>query len=133
MADDTARYAAITPAPPDTPGAPPTGASAAVALSPPGTSSARAYAELRDTGGGTAVAVQLTGGTPLTHYHGAIRRGTCDHLGVNRASLNSVSASSVGTGSAFTSTDVPFDSLRASAHVVVYGEGGLPEICGALR
>lgn len=86
-------------------------------------------AALVSAGGQTRVDVRLSGGRPGIHYHGTIRRGRCQRVGARVASLNSVSADSLGSGRASTDAPVPIDSLAGEPHVLIYGRGGRPETC----
>lgn len=133
-ADDTlTRLASAVPGaiePPRRPLPPP--AAAGVALSPTDTASLRGIGRLAGAGRLTSVSVALTGGKAGTSYQGAIRQGGCARTGATVASLNPVSADSLGLGAASTHVSVPIDSVLGGRHVVVYGKGGRPETCGEI-
>lgn len=131
--DTTARPAPAVPGaiePPRQPTPPP--ASAAVSLVPLDTSSLRGSGRLAGFGRMTSVAVRLTQGKQGFTYDGAVRQGACTRLGATVASLNPVSADSLGLGAAATDVSVPIDSLLSGRHVVVYGHGGRPQTCADL-
>lgn len=96
------------------------------------TSTLRGSAQLAAFGRMTSVSVTIAQGHVGTTYEGAIRQGSCGRMGPTVTSLNPVSADSLGTGAVATDVSVPIDSLLGSRHVVVYGKGGRPQMCGAV-
>jgi hypothetical protein len=126
--------AAVVPGVSDTVPAPPPPARAAyVALAPVDRPPLSGEAQLATAGTGTAVTVALREGHDGATYSGAIREGSCARIGSSVASLNPVSTDSAGTGASESSISVPMDSLLGHPHVVVFGPGGRPHACGALR
>lgn len=133
MAADTPRLRIVVPAMPDTVAEPPSFSTALATLAAPEAPGLRGTAMLRASGTGTAVAVALSDGEPGTHYEGSIRRGTCESLGPQVATLYPASADSTGAGRAASFVDVSLDDLLGSAHAIVHGEGGRSETCGPVR
>lgn len=131
--DTTPPLARAVPGAVEPPAAPlPPPASAAVVLEPTDTASVRGSARLASAGHGTEVMVELARGKAGVTYVGEIRLGACGRLGATVASLNPVSADSLGGGAASTRVPVPVDSLLGGRHAVVFGKGGRPETCGEI-
>jgi hypothetical protein len=131
--DTVAALAPVTPTTPDTAARPmPPRMTSTVPLLPAGQLQARGIAQLAALGHRTSVAASLTGAQAGVSYAGDIRGGTCRQVGSRVASLHPVTADSLGGGRASTNISVPMDSLLKVPHVVVYGQGGRPELCGEM-
>jgi hypothetical protein len=102
-------------------------------LAPLGASTLRGSARIATAGTGTAVSVSLAGGHALMTYAGAIRAGSCERAGVSVASLVPVTADSLGNGASASDVPLSVDSLLHHPFVVVFGPGGRPRACGAIR
>lgn len=133
-ADDTP--AAVPPAVqrPDTPSRPlPPQDTFPIALAPLRASTARGTGEVAAAGNGASISVALSQATRGATYEGAVREGVCSAMGATVASLFPVSTDSMGAGRASSDVRVSVDSLTKKPHVVVYGPGGRPEVCGPVR
>lgn len=134
-ADDTAVRPAPATVPPDTlPLESPPQDSVGIALAPLGRMTVRGTGQVAAAGKATSISVTLTEGVRGATYEGAVRRGQCNAMGATIASLFPVTADSANRrGQAASDINLPVDSLTGTPHVVVYGRGGRPEACGAIR
>jgi hypothetical protein len=105
----------------------------AVTLAPLGTARLRGSGQVAAAGTATSVAVTLAQAAGGATYEGAVRQGSCARMGAAVASLVPATADSLGGGRASSDVPVPVDSLTGAPHVLVYGRGGRPEACGAIR
>ncbi|HET7464879.1 MAG TPA: hypothetical protein VFJ82_26790 [Longimicrobium sp.] len=105
----------------------------AVALSPLARgATVRAASQANAVAASTSIATTLAGGIAGATYEGAVRQGACDRMGATIASLIPATADSLGAARASGDIPIPADSLTRRAHVIVYGRGGRPEVCGAI-
>ncbi|HEX8211549.1 MAG TPA: hypothetical protein VF584_15360 [Longimicrobium sp.] len=104
----------------------------ALALTRLGRGLVQGNGEVAAVGKSTSISVALARGAPGATYEGAVRQGDCAKMGSHIASLFPVSADSLGNGRASSDVPVPIDSLTKGRHVVVYGRGGRPEVCGSV-
>ena len=111
---------------------PPAGSNG-LSLRPLGGDSSGGAARLRAQGRRTVYSVQLSRAAAGHAYAGEIRLGVCAQPGPSLTSLNPAVVDSAGRGAAAGDVAVPLDSLLSSAHVLVYGRGGRPEVCGEIR
>ena len=133
-ADDTPAVVQRAVPPPDTlPRAVPPQTAFPIALAPLGRATARGTGQVRAAGNAASIAVALAQATRGATYEGAVRQGVCSAMGATVASLHPVSTDSMGAGQAASDVPVSVDSLTKKPHVVVYGPGGRPEVCGPLR
>jgi hypothetical protein len=133
-ADDTAAVVAPAVPRPDTLARPaPPQDTFAIALAPLGRGTARGTGQVAAAGNAASISVALSQGTRGATYEGAVRQGVCSAMGASVASLHPVSTDSMGAGRASSDVPVSVDSLRKKPHVVVYGPGGRPEVCGPVR
>jgi hypothetical protein len=130
-ADDSTLVPARVVAIPDTAEkAPPAQVTLPLALARLGRGLVQGSGEVAAVGKSTSISVALARGAPGATYEGAVRQGDCAKMGSHIASLFPVSADSLGNGRASSDIPVPIDSLTKGRHVVVYGRGGRPEVCG---
>ncbi|HEX8360447.1 MAG TPA: hypothetical protein VF613_10080 [Longimicrobium sp.] len=132
-ADDTAHRPARMVAIPDTAAKPePPQDTLPLALARLGAALVQGSGQVAAVGKSTSVSVALARGSGGATYEGSIRQGVCARTGSTIASLFPVSADSLGNGRASSDVPVPIDSLTGAPHVVVYGRGGRPEVCGPI-
>jgi hypothetical protein len=106
---------------------------ATAALAPLGESSLRGEVRLRTVAARTAVDARLAGGHGSMTYAGAVRAGSCGAMGPTVAALVPATADSLGGGRSASDLGFSLDSLLRHPHVVAFGPGGRPEVCGEIH
>ncbi|HET7231518.1 MAG TPA: hypothetical protein VFJ16_16025 [Longimicrobium sp.] len=102
----------------------------AVALAPLGPGVVRGSGQVKSVAHSTSIATTLANAIWGATYEGAVRQGACNRMGATIASLIPVTADSLGAARSSSDIGVSTDSLTRRPHVIVYGRGGRPELCG---
>jgi hypothetical protein len=104
----------------------------AVPLAPLGPGAVRGAGQVKSVARSTAIATSIAGAVAGATYEGAVRQGVCGRLGATIAGLIPATADSLGAGQSSSDIAVSTDSLTRRPHVIVFGRGGRPEICGPI-